>query len=129
MAGDLAHCKGETGEPLPALGSVAVQQGKYLAKVIRARIAGRTPPPAFHYVDRGIMATIGRAAAIADLRFIRLTGFIGWLSWLFVHLMLLVEFRSRVVIFFNWAWCYVTRNRYSRLITGGEHFTPSRGDS
>ena len=129
VAGDLAHCKGENGEPLPALGSVAVQQGKYLAKVIRARIAGRTAPPAFRYVDRGTMATIGRAAAIADLHFIRLTGFLGWLSWLFVHLMLLVEFRSRLVIFFTWAWCYFTRNRYSRLITGGGQASSVHGDA
>lgn len=117
VAGDLANVKDEAGKPLAPLGSVAQQQGRYLAKVIRARAVGGEAHPAFHYVDRGTMATIGRAAAIADLRFARLTGFIGWLAWLFVHLMLLVEYRNRVIVFLTWAWSYVTRNRFARLIT------------
>ncbi|MFN8378535.1 MAG: NAD(P)/FAD-dependent oxidoreductase [Anaerolineae bacterium] len=126
VAGDLAHSKGSDGEPLPALGSVAVQQGKYVARVIRARLEGRTPPPAFRYVDRGTMATIGRSAAIADFHFVRLTGILGWMAWLFVHLMLLVEFRNRLTVFGTWAWSYVTRNRFARLITGEEKTPLSR---
>ncbi len=117
VAGDLANARDEQGKPLPPLGSVALQEGRYLAKVIRARVVGGDAHPAFHYVDRGTMATIGRAAAIADLRFVRLTGFIGWLAWLFVHLMLLVEYRNRMIVFLTWAWSYFTRNRFARLIT------------
>jgi NADH dehydrogenase len=103
---------------LPGFDNVFVlQQGKYVAKVIRARRTGATAPGPFHYVDRGSMATIGRAAAIADLRGLRLTGFIGWLSWLFVHLILLIEFRNRLMVLITWAWGFFTRNRFARLIT------------
>jgi NADH:ubiquinone reductase (H+-translocating) len=117
VLGDMANTRDEKGSPLPALASVALQQGKYVAKVIRARRAGAPAPGPFHYVDRGSMATIGRAAAIADLRGLRLTGFIGWLSWLFVHLILLIEFRNRLMVLITWAWGFFTRNRFARLIT------------
>lgn len=127
VAGDLAHRTGGDGQPLPTLGSVAVQQGKYLAKVIRARLDGRTAPGDFRYVDRGTLATIGRSLAVADFHFIRLTGLPGWLAWLFVHLMLLVEFRNRLIVLFTWAWSYFTRNRFARLITGDDRAPLFRG--
>jgi NADH dehydrogenase len=117
VAGDLAHCPGSDGQPLPALGAVAQQQGHYLAAAIQERLEGREPAVAFRYRDRGTMATIGRSSAIADFHVVRLTGFLGWLAWLFVHLMLLVEFRNRLTVFFIWAWSYISRNRYARLIT------------
>lgn len=117
VLGDMAHTKDETGNPLPALASVALQQGKYVARVLRAQMADKPAPEPFRYIDRGTMATIGRAAAIADLRGLRLTGFIGWLSWLFVHLILLIEFRNRLMVLITWAWGFFTRNRFARLIT------------
>lgn len=118
VLGDMAHTKDGAGNPLPALASVALQQGKYVARVMRAKMADKPVPGPFRYIDRGTMATIGRAAAIADLRGLRLTGFIGWLSWLFVHLILLIEFRNRLMVLITWAWGFFTRNRFARLITG-----------
>ncbi|MBW4435543.1 MAG: NAD(P)/FAD-dependent oxidoreductase [Pleurocapsa minor GSE-CHR-MK-17-07R] len=117
VLGDMAHTKDEAGNPLPALASVALQQGKYVARVLRAQMTDKPAPEPFRYIDRGTMATIGRAAAIADLRGLRLTGFIGWLSWLFVHLILLIEFRNRLMVLITWAWGFFTRNRFARLIT------------
>ncbi|MBI2265514.1 MAG: NAD(P)/FAD-dependent oxidoreductase [Armatimonadetes bacterium] len=117
VIGDLAHFGHQTGKPLPGTASVAVQQGQYAARLIRERLRGRALPP-FHFVDRGTMATVGRAAAVADLPGIRLTGYLGWLVWLFVHLINLVEFEDRLLVLIQWAWNYFTRNRGARLITG-----------
>ncbi|MCC7207740.1 MAG: NAD(P)/FAD-dependent oxidoreductase [Anaerolineae bacterium] len=121
VIGDLANFGHQTGEPLPGVAQVAIQQGRYAARLIRGRLKGETSaaaPKPFRYTDLGSMATIGRAAAVADLRFVRLTGFLGWLSWLFVHLMRLVYFQNRILVFAQWAWSYFTRNRAARLITG-----------
>lgn len=121
--GDMAHVRGPGGAPLPGVAPVAMQQGVSVARAITARLGGATAPE-FRYRDRGAMATIGRAAAVADFGWIRLSGLAAWLAWLFIHLMYLVEFENRILVLVQWAWNYVTWNRSARLITGGE-FEPS----
>lgn len=116
VIGDLAHCPGRNGQPLPGVAQVAMQQGAYAARLITDRLAGRTVPP-FPYRDWGAMATIGRHAAVADLLGVRFSGFPAWLAWLFVHLMKMVEFSNRVLVLAQWAWNYFTFNRSARLIT------------
>ncbi len=115
--GDLACFVHQTGKPLPGLAPVAMQQGRYVARLIRARLAGRTQPP-FHYRDYGTMATVGRARAVAMIGRLRLSGLVAWLAWLFIHLMYIVQFENRLLVLFQWAWNYVTWNRSARLITG-----------
>lgn len=117
VIGDLANYSHQDGKPLPGVAQVAIQQGKYVANVIEARLAGQ-PAPNFVYKDLGNMATVGRAAAVAELGKVHLDGLIGWLAWLFVHLINLVEFENRVLVLFQWGWSYLTRNRSARLITG-----------
>ncbi|MDX9752922.1 MAG: NAD(P)/FAD-dependent oxidoreductase [bacterium] len=117
VIGDLAHCVGPDGQPLPGVAPVAMQQGKYTARQIVQRLRG-TPMPPFRYLDLGNMAVIGRAAAVVNLRFIRFGGFAAWLVWLFVHLMHIVEYENRFLVFIQWAWNYFTRNRGARLMTG-----------
>lgn len=119
VIGDLAAYTHQTGKPLPGTAPVAIQQGKYVAKVIQNRITG-APPPSFHYRDRGNMAIIGRACAIADLGRLQFSGFVAWLAWLFVHLMQLVEFENRVLVLVQWGWYYFSRNRAARLITNSD---------
>jgi len=119
IVGDLANFSHQSGKPLPGVAPVAMQEGRYVAEVIRGRLEGRTTQP-FHYRDKGSLATIGRAAAVADFGRIHLGGFPAWLIWLFVHLMYLVEFDNRLLVFIQWAYNYFTRNRGARLITGGE---------
>lgn len=117
VIGDLASFTHQTGKPLPGVSPVAMQQGRYAARTILARIAGRPVKP-FHYVDRGSMATIGRRSAVADIRGFRFSGFPAWLAWLFVHLVFLIGFRNRVLVFLQWAWSYFNYYRGARLITG-----------
>lgn len=124
VIGDLANYTHQTGSPLPGLAPVAMQQGRYVAKVIEARLAHRTEPK-FHYVDKGSLATIGRGKAVAQFGKIHFEGHIAWLIWVFVHLMYLVGFENRVVVFVQWAFQYFTFNRRARLITG-ELDVPSR---
>jgi NADH dehydrogenase len=101
---------------LPGVAPVAIQQGRYVASAIRQRLAGRNAAP-FAYRDKGSMATIGRASAVADLGWVAFSGYPAWLAWLFIHLLYLVQFQSRVLVLIQWAWNYVTRNRSARLIT------------
>ena len=117
VIGDMANFPSQTGQPLPGVAPVAMQQGRYVAETIVARLKGLTLP-AFRYVDRGSMATIGRGKAVADVFSFRFAGLLAWLAWLFIHLMYLVEFNNRLVVLFQWAYNYVTRNRGARLITG-----------
>lgn len=117
VVGDLAHALDENGRPLPGLAPVATQAGRATARNILRSVRGEPLVP-FHYVDKGIMATIGRSAGIAQTGFLRLSGFIGWLAWLFVHLMFLVGFRNKLLVLIEWAWAYVTFGRGARLITG-----------
>ena len=116
VIGDLAAATGDHGDPLPQLAPVAVQAGALVARNVVAGLEGR-PSEDFRYVDRGSMATIGRHAAVAQLPGgIRLRGTVGWLSWLLLHLVMLVGFRNRVNVLVNWAWSYLTYDRASRLI-------------
>ncbi len=126
VIGDLA-CVEKGGAPLPGVAPVAIQQGAHAARVIRARLKGRTAPP-FAYHDRGSLATIGRAAAVADIAGLRFSGYPAWLVWLFVHLMNIVEYRNRLLVLVQWAWAYWTFDRSARLITGetAERLTTAR---
>ena len=116
--GDMVRVRGEDGAAvtLPGVAPVAMQQGRYVAKVVRARLAGRRRGP-FHYRDKGNLATIGRARAVADLHWIKLSGFFAWLTWLMVHLWYLVGFQNRLLVFIRWSFSFFTRGRGARLIT------------
>jgi NADH dehydrogenase len=117
VIGDLAHFSHQADKPLPGVAPVAMQQGRYVATLIVRRLRGETMPP-FRYRDYGSMATIGRAEAVADLGWVRFSGFPAWLAWLFIHLIHLVQFQNRLLVLIQWAWNYFTWNRYARLITG-----------
>jgi NADH:ubiquinone reductase (H+-translocating) len=115
VLGDLAHSPDGEGNPLPRLAPVAMQQGRYVARLIRNRSRSTKVQP-FRYHDRGTMATVGRSRAVAEMGSIQLNGRLAWFAWLFVHLMYIVTFENRVLILLQWAWDYVTRNRAARLI-------------
>ncbi len=119
--GDMAKAE-QDGKPLPGVAPVAMAQGDYVGKVIRARASEKPPPPPFRYRDKGSMATIGRSQAVADIAGLRFGGLFAWLTWLFVHLMYLVGFENRVLVLFQWAYSYLTKNRGTRLITGEDVF-------
>jgi NADH dehydrogenase len=125
VIGDLAALKDESGNMLPGVAPVAMQQGRYVAKIIQHEVEVATeapakalPRPGFHYWDKGSLATIGRAAAVAEFGKLHISGFIAWLAWLFVHILFLIGFRNRLLVFIEWAWSYVTYERSARLITG-----------
>jgi len=116
VVGDLAYLNDREWTPLPGTAPVAKQEGQYVARLIRRRLKGKATGP-FHFRNFGIMATIGKKYAVADFGFLKISGYIGWLAWLFVHLMYIVEFENRVLILVQWAWNYFTGNRSARLIT------------
>jgi NADH dehydrogenase len=116
VIGDLANFSHQTGQPLPGVSPVAMQQGRHAAKNILRMIKQREPQR-FRYWDKGSMATIGRNKAVADLNFVHLSGLPAWLVWLFVHIIFLVGFRNRLAVLFQWAWAYFTFNAGARLIT------------
>jgi NADH:ubiquinone reductase (H+-translocating) len=118
VIGDAALVLDRNGKPLPGVAPVAKQQGRYVAAVIAARIAGAPPPKPFRYRDQGALATIGRSSAIADLPFVKLTGWLAWVLWGIVHIYFLIGFRNRLSVFVNWAWAWLTYARGARLITG-----------
>lgn len=118
IIGDLAHAAGEEDKPLPGVAQVAIQGGQYAAKCIRTRLAGKKSLPPFHYFNKGDMAVIGRAAAVANIFGVHVSGLPAWLIWLFVHLMYIVEFQSRIIVFIQWGFEYLTFSRGARLITG-----------
>jgi NADH dehydrogenase len=115
VIGDLACCI-QDGAPLPGVAPVAMQQGRYVAQLIQARLRGKSVPP-FRYRDKGTLATIGRHHAVADFRRLRFNGFPAWVTWLFVHLLYLVGFQNRLLVLVQWAFHYFTFNRGARLIT------------
>lgn len=117
VIGDLAHCSHQAGQSLPRMAPVAMQQGRYVATTVQRRLRNRRVSP-FRYKDRGSMATIGRAHAVADLGLVHLSGLPAWFAWLFIHLLGLVAFQNRVLVSIQWAWNYFTYNRAARLITG-----------
>ncbi len=123
VIGDMALSLGADGKPLPGVAPVAMQQGRYAAKLIRARLAGQGLPP-FRYKDKGSMATIGPAAAVAQIGPLKYNGYLAWLSWLFIHLLYIAEFDNRLLILIQWAYNYFTRNRGARLITGSVSAPP-----
>ncbi len=120
IIGDLAHAVDEKGAPLPGVAQVAMQGGAYAAKVIRTRVEGKPAPapPPFRYFNKGEMAVIGRAAAVANIFGLHVSGLLAWLMWLFIHLIYIVEFQSRVSVFIQWGFEYLTFSRGARLITG-----------
>ena len=118
VAGDLTVVRGADGQPLPGVAQVAIQEGRYAARLVAARLERHSLPP-FRYKDLGIMATIGRAAAVAVIGRMHVWGYPAWLAWLFIHLTWLVQFESKLLVLTQWAWNYATRNRSARLITGG----------
>jgi NADH:ubiquinone reductase (H+-translocating) len=117
--GDMVRVRGADGAPLtlPGVAPAAMQQGRYAAAVVRARLNGHEPPPRFEYKDKGNLATIGRAAAVAEVRGLRLSGFVAWITWLLVHLWYLVGFQNRLVVIIRWSFSFVTHGRSARLIT------------
>lgn len=117
VIGDLSNFSHQTGQPLPGVAQPAIQQGNYVAKLIRARLRGDKLPP-FHYFDKGNLATIGRGAAVADLNWLRISGWPAWLMWVFVHLIYIIQFQNRLLVMLQWAWLYITFDRSARLITG-----------
>src|SRR4029450_6314056 len=114
----LASLNGRDGRPLPGVAQVAIQMGVHAAHNIQAALAGQPLRP-FHYRDYGNMATIGRASAVADLHTIQLKGYLGWLAWLFIHLVWLIGFRNWILVLLQWAWAYFSYQRSVRLIAGG----------
>jgi NADH dehydrogenase len=121
VIGDASHFPGPDGKPLPGVSPTAMQMGLVVASVIAKEVknASASERPEFAYVDKGSMATIGRSRAVAETNGILLSGVLAWLAWLLVHIWYLVGFRNRFVVFFDWAWSYLTYRRGARLITGG----------
>ena len=127
VIGDLAAGADEAGRPLPGVAPVAIQQGRAVAENLRREFRGQPRRP-FHYIDRGNLATVGRAAAVADFGRLRLSGFLAWVTWLTVHILWLIGFRNRLLVGIQWAWSYLTYQRGIRLITGPTDL-PGRGHS
>jgi NADH dehydrogenase len=116
VIGDMAHLPGKDGNPLPGLAPVATQQGRYVARSIDKRLRSQDQAVPFSYFDKGTMAVIGRHAAVANIGRFRFGGIIAWLMWLFIHLLLLINFESRLVVLVRWAFSYFTHNCGSRVL-------------
>lgn len=128
VAGDQAHFAHGTGTPLPALAPVALQQGRFIARNILRLCRGK-PGRAFHYLDKGQMATVGRGRAIVEMGRLQLSGFIAWLAWIVVHIYYLTGFKNRFFVVLNWAWYFLTFKRGARLIVSKEwRFFSRRGE-
>lgn len=115
VIGDLAYIEND-GKPVPGVAPAAMQQGRYAAKLIEAKLRGETVKP-FHYLNKGNLATIGRNRAVADIGPFQFSGYFAWLTWIFIHLLYIVEFENRLLIMLQWAYEYFTYNRGARLIT------------
>jgi NADH dehydrogenase len=115
--GDMVRVLDENGDPqsLPGLAPVAMQEGRYAAKVVKARLRGREPKP-FRYRDKGNLATIGRARAVADLHVVKLSGFVAWLTWLVVHIWYLIGFENRILVMIRWSFSFFSHGRGGRVI-------------
>jgi NADH dehydrogenase len=125
VIGDLAALKDKSGKMLPGVAQTAIQEGRYVAKLIRQEVEHKHTSPntafdrkLFHFWDKGSLATIGRAAAVAEFGKIHISGFLAWLSWLFIHIFFLIGFQNRILVLVQWAWSYFTYERGARLITG-----------
>jgi NADH dehydrogenase len=119
IIGDLTHYAHQTGNPLPGIAPVAMQQGRYVARLLKKRLKGKRVPP-FRYFNKGNLAVIGRNKAVADFGFTGFSGWVAWLIWIFVHIAYLIEYDNRVLVLFQWATNYFTRKRGARLITGDQ---------
>ncbi|MBW4518910.1 MAG: NAD(P)/FAD-dependent oxidoreductase [Scytolyngbya sp. HA4215-MV1] len=117
VIGDLSHFAHQGGKPLPGVAPVAMQEGEYVAKLVCARLQGKTPPP-FTYSDIGSLAVIGQNSAVVDLGFVKFSGPLAWLVWVFAHIYYLIEFDNKLIVLLQWGWNYFTRKRGARLITG-----------
>ena len=117
VTGDLASVSNDDGSKVPGVASAAIQEGRYAGRTIRRDLRGQPRTP-FRYRDKGSLATIGRAAAVADLGRFHLSGWVAWIAWLVIHVFFLIGFRNRVMVVTEWAWAYLTRRRGARLITG-----------
>jgi NADH dehydrogenase len=124
VAGDLAALMQANGKPVPGVAPAAKQMGRYVAHVIRARLAGAAPPPPFAYNDFGNLATIGRMAAVVDLGKLRFSGLLAWWFWLVMHVFFLIGFRNRLVVLLNWWWAYWSYQRAARIILGDDGRDP-----
>jgi|HubBroStandDraft_6_1064221.scaffolds.fasta_scaffold00455_16 NADH dehydrogenase len=128
VIGDLAFIKDDKGKAIPGVAPVAMQEGRAVASNIKRELRGK-PRRNFHYLNKGNLATIGRAAAVAEFGKVHISGFLAWLSWLFIHIFFLIGFRNRIIVMIQWAWSYFTYERGARLITGDQTlpgWTPSR---
>ncbi len=123
VIGDLAAMS-QDGHPLPGVAPVAMQQGRYAGRLIRKRLRNQNAPPPFRYFDKGSLAVIGRASAVAQFGSLTVHGLVAWLLWLFIHLMYIVQFHNRVLIFIQWGFEYLTYNRGARLITSPDEMEP-----
>ncbi len=119
VIGDLAHFAHQDHRPLPGIAPVAMQQGEYIAQLIKHQQQGKPHPP-FRYHDVGSLAVIGQNSAVVDLGGIKLTGWMAWLAWVFAHIYYLIEFDNKLIVMVQWGWNYVTRGRGARLITGSD---------
>jgi NADH dehydrogenase len=119
VVGDLAALQDRSGKQLPGVAPVALQEGAATARNIGREVQGKARED-FHYLDKGSLATIGRAAAVAQIGKIHISGFVAWLAWLFVHIFFLIGFRNRLLVMIQWAWSYITYERGARLITGDQ---------
>ena len=119
VIGDLAALPDENGKLLPGVAQVAIQQGAWVSEII-ARDLQNQPRRNFHYHDKGSLATIGRAAAVAQFGKFEMSGYFAWLAWLFIHILFLIGFRNRLLVMIQWAWSYLTYERGARLITGSD---------
>ena len=127
VLGDMANYSHQDGKPLPGVAPVAIQQGRFVAKLINARLRGR-PLPTFRYRDLGNLATIGRSAAVADFGKLHFSGFLAWMMWLVIHLMNLVSFRNRLLVLVQWGWNYFTYDRSARSLPGRMKVTTRRSN-
>ncbi len=119
VIGDLANFSHQGDKPLPGVAPVAQQQGIYVAKLIQKRLKNKTLPP-FHYIDYGSLAVIGRNQAVVNLNFLKFSGLMAWLAWVFVHVFFLIEFDNKLLVMIQWAWSYFTSQGGARLITNEE---------
>ncbi len=123
VIGDVANYSHQEGKPLPGVAPVAMQSGKYVANLIESRLQGKTIP-SFRYMDWGSLAVIGKHAAVVEMGFLKLSGFLAWVFWMFIHVFYLLEFDNKLIVMIQWAWSYFTRDKGARLITTpGEHPT------
>ena len=128
VIGDLALYTHQDGKPLPGVAPVAVQEGQYMARLLRERLKGQSLPP-FHYADAGSLAVIGQNKAVASMGNLRFSGALAWFIWIFAHIYYLIEFDNKLIVMLQWGWNYFTRNRGARLITGEETLVQVNVDS